>query len=83
MTQAAETRDEGLKMFTIYHNADDYPGEYVVRLSLVTPGGDLESREICARGQTLAYVREAIGAEELMKVDRDVSDVLSIVETWF
>ena len=49
----------------------------------MTPGGDLESREICARGQTLAYVREAIGAEELMKVDRDVSDVLSIVETWF
>jgi hypothetical protein len=75
-----------LRLYTVYARPRDFPGEYVVRESLVHGGGKITQGEIVARGSTLEGVRAQIFAlprgPGLTCLPRMEGDDPVIVEVW-
>jgi hypothetical protein len=72
---------EGLEIYTVYHDALDYPGEYVVRRTVTRPGSVAMDLFLHARGTTLDEVR-ALLPQGLCRLPPDVQDDPVIVECW-
>ena len=79
------TEDDALPTWTIYYNATDYPGMYVVRRFLILGGGRGLHHDAlpCFVGETLEGARESLPHERgLVMLARAASDPPQVVETW-
>lgn len=75
--------DDGLAMWTVYHNTSDYPGLYVVRRLVLEPGGGMvKDVQPSYVGASLDEARDAI-PPGLYRQDRNPNDDPVIVEVWF
>jgi hypothetical protein len=72
-----------LRIFTIYHDPKDYPGQYVTRGWTVRPGGVVEPDPIpVAVVCTLDVARRAVPPQCDFRIDRAAEDDPKIVESW-
>jgi hypothetical protein len=71
----------GLVLYTVYCHPRDYPGEYVVRRSVVGPDLVETDPVLTGRGFSLEEVRAMI-PHGLVRLPPDVSDDPVIEEVW-
>jgi len=67
-------QDKHIDLYVVFHNPADFSGKYAFRAQTAAS----KPRAI---GTTLAQVRTAL-PEELARLERDPSDVPSILEVW-
>jgi hypothetical protein len=73
-----------LELFVVFNSPLDYPGEFVCRRTVIGVNGSEIDRVLFARARSLDAVRAEIHRLRpgLIRLDRNPTDVLSIVETW-
>jgi hypothetical protein len=71
-----------LRTYTIYRNALDHPGKYVVRGFTIYAGAERPDTEPLAVVDTLDEARDAIPASASVRFGRADADGPQIVETW-
>lgn len=70
-----------LAVYTVYCNARDFPGEYVVRRARLLDGAVIPDAQLWARGATLDDVRAQIPLGVVL-FPRQAADDPAIVECW-
>jgi hypothetical protein len=71
-----------LNVYTVYERPDDYPRSFVVRRTVIAPGGVSVPDEVpLAIADTLREAREAI-PQGCFRLDRDPLDAPAILEVW-
>jgi len=76
---------DALPTWTIYFNATDYPGKFVVRRFVILGGGRglHKDAEPCFVGDSLEAARDSLPHERgLYCMPRQAGDEPQIVETW-
>lgn len=78
----AVSREEAMRVYTIYFDPLDYPGAYVVRGSTVTEGKVSHDRSVQGVADSLEAARELVPKGFDTLFPRQPSDEPQIVECW-
>lgn len=70
-----------LRMWTIYYDALDFPGQYVARCFHIYPGEATPTQQVIT-GKTLDDLRVYLHSEGFVLIPRNDVDEEHIVETW-